>query len=106
MTALTLDDWTAEDDRAAAREGWSLFESGGSADGTPQIQRIDDPEPGETELAPMPGGPVTQGPAPRSTVACRPTWAISAGQQYPPRGYPPPSWPSWMFSVVGRRSSC
>ena len=51
MSALTLDDWTAEDDRAAAREGWSLFESGGSADGASQIQRIDDPEPGKTEIA-------------------------------------------------------
>lgn len=50
MPELTLADWTAENDHAAAREGWSLFESGGSADGTPQVQRIDDPAPGETEL--------------------------------------------------------
>jgi hypothetical protein len=65
VTTLTLDDWSAEDDRAAAREGWSLFESDGSADGTPQVQRIDDPGPGETELdgdrgrlaRPMPGWP-------------------------------------------------
>jgi len=50
MPELTMDDWTADDDRAAGAEGWSLFESGGSADGTPQVQRIDDPGPGEAKL--------------------------------------------------------
>ena len=50
MPPLTLNDWTAEDDRAAGLEGWNLFDSDGSADGTPQVQRIDSPEPGETEL--------------------------------------------------------
>jgi len=50
MPELTMDDWTADDDRAAGAEGWSLFESDGSADGTPQVQRIDDPGPGEAKL--------------------------------------------------------
>jgi hypothetical protein len=51
MPELTLNDWTPADDREASAAGWSLFESGGSADGSPQIQAIDDPGAGEAELA-------------------------------------------------------
>jgi hypothetical protein len=51
VSSLTLADWTPDDDRAASREGWSLFSCDGSADGSPQVQRIDDPGPGEGRLA-------------------------------------------------------
>jgi hypothetical protein len=41
MTTL----WTSENREAAAAQGWGIFETDGSENGTPyQLQRIDDPE--------------------------------------------------------------
>jgi hypothetical protein len=50
MAELTLADWTAADDRAASREGWSLFECAGHPHGSPQVQYIQEPEDGDAAL--------------------------------------------------------
>jgi hypothetical protein len=39
-----MTDWTHEDSVKATSEGWGLFECWGSSAGSPQIQRIDEPE--------------------------------------------------------------
>lgn len=40
--ASIFDEWLGEDNFAADREGWNIFESSGSVGGSPQIQRYDE----------------------------------------------------------------
>lgn len=44
MTEFDVEKWTAEDDIAAARQGWSIFTCHGSENGDFQVQCFDDPE--------------------------------------------------------------
>jgi hypothetical protein len=38
-----MEEWTSEDTEKATEEGWGLFECWGSENGSPQLQRIDEP---------------------------------------------------------------
>lgn len=40
--------WTLEDSNAATAQGWCVFSTIGSIHGTHQLQRIDEPEEGDT----------------------------------------------------------